>query len=579
MERFLSGNEAIAQGAWEAGCFGGFGYPGTPSTETLEYFSTLPDVYAEWAPNEKVALETAIGCSMAGRRTLATMKHVGVNVAADPLMTLSYTGCNGGLVILAADDPGMHSSQNEQDSRNYARFARMPMFEPSSAQEAREMTKAAFELSERYGCACFIRSTVRISHAKSSVQIQDRTESEPRPYSKDIPHWVMMPAMAMRRRPILEQRTRDLIDWVNSDDCPWNVVEKGDNKQGFICSGAVYQYVKEAFPDVSVLKLGISWPLPDKKIAQFFDDIEQVYVVEEADNYFERSIRSFGLKPATFVKPLPVQGELSPALIQKSLGLSPADGLPAQNDLPPRPPALCPGCPHRLAFMELRRMKATVTGDIGCYTLGAVAPLSAIDSVVCMGASISMAHGFTLATKDDDKPVFAVIGDSTFAHSGITSLLNTVYNGGGANVVILDNRTTGMTGGQGNPCNGITLQGRQTRELDLKKFLGGMGIEDVVEANAHDLLEIRSALKGACSRPEEISVVIVKAPCVVEYKVRGGVRAVDEAHCRKCGQCRTMGCPAIGSYADGVAHIDTSLCVGCGQCDQVCPFDVIGPRD
>ncbi len=584
----LSGNEAIAQGAWEAGCDAGFGYPGTPSTETLEAFAKKPGVYAEWAVNEKVALENALGLSMAGHRALVTMKHVGVNVAADPLMSLAYSGVKGGLVLLAADDPGMFSSQNEQDSRCYAQFARVPMFEPADSAEARAMAMEAFRLSEELGCIAMIRSTVRVSHTRTPVEVGERAEAEPIPYETSIPDWVMMPAYARPKRLAADRRQEDLLAYVESS--PFNRIELRDASRGFICSGAAYQHVREACPDASVLKLGLSYPLPEGLVARFFEQVGEVYVVEEACDYYERAVRALGHEPAAWKNPLPRAFELSPALIRAALGEDgaavPAEVADAAAAMPARPPALCAGCPHRVPFMELKRMKAIVLGDIGCYTLGALAPLAVLESAIDMGASVSMGHGFEVARAIDrergraeapggKRPVFSVIGDSTFAHSGLSGVVSTVYNAGTGNVLILDNRTTAMTGGQGNPVSGVTLQGRPSRELDLPAVLRAAGVEDVATVDALDVRAVRAALRDAAARDDRLSVVICQSPCVVEYKVRGTLRRVEPDLCKACGACTRIGCPAISRLGDGRAHIDPELCNGCSQCEQYCPFNAI----
>ncbi len=608
----LSGNEAIARGAWEAGCSAGFGYPGTPSTETLEAFAKLPDTYAEWSINEKVALEAALGLSMAGRRALVTMKHVGVNVAADPLMSISLAGCSGGLVLLAADDPGMFSSQNEQDSRVYASFARVPMFEPADSAEALTMTKEAFRLSEELGTLAMVRSTVRISHTRTAVELGEREQVEPLPYETKQSRWVMMPAYARPRRLDADKRVEVLRAYVEAS--PLNVAELRDTSIGFVCSGAVYQHVREACPQASTLKLGLSYPLPVAKIAAFFAQVEHVYVVEEANDYYEREIRAMGLEPAAWPNPLPRAFELSPALIAAALGVQGAGAsgsLPATEasdalvdawtsatriaridealgELPARPPALCPGCPHRIPFFELKRMRAIVLGDIGCYTLGALPPLATLESAIDMGASVSMAHGFEVARELDAKagrdettraggkrPVFAVIGDSTFAHSGLSGALSAAYNAGCGNILILDNRTTAMTGGQGNPVSGITLQGRPSHELDLPAVLKASGIADVTVVDALDAAAVRAALRGAASRTDQLSVVICQSPCIVEYKIRGTQRVVSPDACRACGACLRLGCPAISTDAEGHARIDAGLCTGCRQCEQYCAFNAI----
>ena len=573
----LSGNEAIARGAWEAGCTGGFGYPGTPSTETLEYFVTLPDVYAEWAPNEKVALETAIGYSRAGRRALVTMKHVGLNVAADPLMTLAYTGVVGGLVILVADDPGMHSSQNEQDTRNYARFAQIPLFEPSDSAEALAMAKEAFEISERFCTPVIIRSTTRISHTKSAVETAERQDFEPITYEKNPGQWVMMPAMAKSQRHVVEQRTKDLSDYVESSE--HNRIEWGEKTRGFITSSTVYQYVRDAYPDASVLKLGLSYPLPKRLIAEFFSAVDEVYIAEECSPFLDTLIRAAGHVPAEYPNALPYCGELSVRALRQAFGDPVQDYLPAPEGLPGRPPSLCAGCPHRLALYELRRRRAIVSGDIGCYTLGALAPLNAMDICIDMGASISMAHGMELAFRgrEQKRPVIAVIGDSTFTHSGMNSLLNTVYNAGSGNVLILDNRITAMTGAQGNPVNGITLGGSHTNELELVPFLRGLGVKNVEEVDAQSLTDVKRGIDGMLAKPDELSVLICKSPCTLAYRIKDTVRVVDPEKCTACGVCISLGCPAISKDPDGKSFIHASQCVGCGQCDQVCRFGAISP--
>lgn len=593
MKQLLSGNEAIARGAWEAGCDAGFGYPGTPSTETLETFAKLDDVYAEWAINEKVALENALGFSMAGHRALVTMKHVGVNVAADPLMSLAYSGVRGGLVLLAADDPGMFSSQNEQDSRNYAAFARVPMFEPADSAEALEMTKEAFRLSEEFSTICMVRSTVRISHTRTPVEVGERQTCEPIAFETSIKDWVMMPANARPKRLVADERVAKLTEYAETS--PLNKIELRDTTIGFICSGAVYQHVREAVPEASTLKLGISYPLPARKIVEFFGAVDKVYVVEEACDYYEKAIRAMGHVPAEWASPLPCAFELSPAIIRRALGLEvpcndEACKLAAGANLPGRPPALCAGCPHRVPFFELKRMRAIVLGDIGCYTLGALPPLATLESAIDMGASVSMGHGFEVArTLEKERgceqvaggarPVFSVIGDSTFAHSGLSGVISAVYNAGCGNVVILDNRTTAMTGGQGNPVSGVTLQGRPSRELDLPSVLKACGVDEVIQADALDVKEVRAALKLAASHTDMLSVVICQSPCVVEYKVRGTKRMVNEDACRGCGACVRIGCPAISRDAAGRAVIDAKQCNGCSQCEQYCAFGAISTEE
>ena len=572
--QLMSGNEAIARGAWEAGASVGVAYPGTPSTETMESFAKYDGVYAEWCTNEKVAVEVGIGASAAGARVLATMKHVGVNVAADPLFTAAYTGVNGGMVVLAADDPGMYSSQNEQDSHWYARAARIPMLDPADAAEALAFTRQAYEISEAFDVPVFIRSTVRVSHTKTPVEVGERTECETKPYEKAASKWVMMPAFAKPRRKVQLARVQKLSEWVETTEL--NRVEAGDGSIGVICSGAVYQHVKDALPNASVFKLGVSWPLPKGALKSFAKSVERVYVVEEASDYLHDQVRALGIELSDYANPLPEDGEISPRLIRIAFGMDVPDAIPVPDDVPARPPALCPGCPHRLVFKELSRLKAIVTGDIGCYTLGALPPLASMDTCVDMGASISMAHGFQIALEGEHKPVVAVIGDSTFGHSGLSSLISTVYNKGAGTVCILDNRTTAMTGRQGNPFNGETLQHRPSRELDLEGVICALGVENVQVVNPHDMKAVREALKTATKeQAEELSVIVFKAPCVLLHRQFKTPFFVN-GNCRSCGTCTTLGCPALSKDAEtGIAAIDTTLCIGCGQCSQYCPADAI----
>ena len=571
---FLSGNEAIAQGVWEAGAHIGVAYPGTPSTETMEEFAKKEGVYAEWAPNEKVAVEVAIGASAGGARVLATMKHVGVNVAADPLFTVSYTGVNGGMLVLAADDPGMFSSQNEQDSRFYAHAAGLPIFEPADSAEAYAFAKDAYELSERFDTPFMMRSTVRTSHAKTVVEVGERTEVPKRPYEKNPAKWVMMPAFAKPRRIIQDQRIAALKEWV--EDCPYNRIERNGNEIGIVCSGAPYQYVKDAMPEASIFKLGVAWPLPQHALAEFAASVDKLYVIDEASDYLSSHVKALGIPVAAFENPLPRCGEVSPMSIAHAFGkpLPPHETMP--EDVPGRPPALCPGCPHRPVFKELARMKAIVTGDIGCYTLGALPPLSAMDTTVDMGASISMAHGFELAMAGTEhRPIVGVIGDSTFAHSGLSSLLGTAYNRGTGTICILDNRTTAMTGQQGNPCNGITLQHRESREMNIERVVSAIGIEDVQTVNPHDVEAVRSALKAATSN-DDLSVIVFRAPCVLLDKKNRKPACEVTSACTACGSCIRIGCPALSrDEGNGCALIDPDLCIGCGDCAQYCRFDAI----
>ena len=571
----MSGNEAIAQGAWEAGCSIGVAYPGTPSTETLEAFAAKEGVYAEWCVNEKVAVEVGIGASAAGARVLATMKHVGVNVAADPLFTAAYTGVGGGFVILAADDPGMYSSQNEQDSHYYAQAAAIPCLDPTDSAEALAFARDAFDISERFDVPVLLRSSVRISHTKTPVAPGERVERPLVPYEKDPAKWVMMPAFAKPRRAVQLARIDDLREW--AETCPYNEVVRRGDEVGVVCAGAAYQHVVEALPEASVFKLGLTWPLPAAALRAFAGSVERLYVVEEGSCYLTDAVAACGVAVSEPPCALPRAGELSPGLVRAAFGLDTPPHADAAPDVPARPPALCPGCPHRLVFKELARMRAIVTGDIGCYTLGALPPLSAMDTTVDMGASVSMAHGFELALAGvEHRPVVAVIGDSTFAHSGLSSLISTVYNRGAGTVCVLDNRTNAMTGRQGNPFNGVTLQNRPSRELNIEAVVAALGVEDVRTVDPNDAAAVRTALKEAVST-DDISVIVFRSPCVLlERKVARPLWV--NASCTACGSCATLGCPAIARDEQGIALIDAALCIGCGQCVQYCRFNAIVPE-
>ncbi len=570
----LSGNEAVALGAYHSGAQVGTGYPGTPSTETLEAFAIHEDVYAEWCTNEKVALEVALGASAAGKRCLVTMKHVGVNVAADPLFTAAYTGVGGGLVLLAADDPGMYSSQNEQDSHYYAQAAHVLMLDPADSQEAYDLTRSAFDLSERFDVPVMIRSTVRISHTKTPVEpASPQSAPEQAPYETDPSKWVMMPAFAKGRRLAQIERDEALRAWADGSDLNLRILRSSE--KGIICAGAAYQHVAEALPEASILKLGVTNPVPIETIRSFAREVDEVYVVEEGSRFLRDAAAASGVTVAPFPHPLPEAGELSPNLIRQAFGLEVPKGLEGVEGLPARPPALCPGCPHRLVFKELSRKKAIICGDIGCYTLGALPPLSAMDTCVDMGASVSMAHGFELALKEgSERPVVAVIGDSTFAHSGLSSLITTIYNGGSGTVCILDNRTTAMTGRQGNPFNGVTLQGRPSSELDLEAVVRALGVDAVQVIDPNDRDAVRSAIKEATATRDRLDVLIFKRPCVLLERTRQQPYYIGA--CTGCGVCLSLGCPAIGKYPDtGLSYIDPQLCIGCGQCAQYCNFNAI----
>ena len=592
---WMSGNEAIALGAWEAGVRVASGYPGTPSTEIMGNLSQYEGVYTEWAPNEKVGLEVAIGASFAGARALATMKHVGMNVAADPLFTAAYTGVRGGLVIVNADDPQMHSSQNEQDNRNYAYAAKLPLLEPSDPAEAKEMMTRAYELSEQLDTPVILRITTRIAHVKGVVERGTRvTVAEPA-IEKVPAKLVMLPGNARVRRVAVEKRmaaTRELAETL-----PENRIEPGTGRRGFITSGVPYNYVKEAFPEAPVLKLGMVWPLPERMIRDFAASVDELIVVEELDPFIETHLKAMGI--ACRGKDLiPNQGELNSFIVRKAVAPESIGELFAPIELPMRPPNMCAGCPHRGLFYGLSKMKDVfVSGDIGCYTLGFLPPLSAMDACVCMGASISMAHGMSKALGEAGKgKVVAVLGDSTFMHSGITGLLNMVYNGTYASVIILDNRTTAMTGHQDNPASGRNILGEAAPALDLEKFCAAMGVGRVVVVNPHDVETTRKVLKEEIDSPEP-SVIISRAPCVLlpeEVKRKKPVYFTNLDNCTGCMLCVQMGCPAISwtpltpeeakarGYREkqkGFAQIAEVQCNGCGQCACVCKFEAITKRE
>lgn len=545
-------------------------YPGTPSTEVLENLARLDGVHAEWAPNEKVALEVALGASVGGARALAAMKHVGLNVAADPLFTAVYTGVGAGLVIVVADDPGMHSSQNEQDTRNYAAFARVPMLEPSDSGEAREMVRTAFALSEDLDLPVLVRSTTRLGHGKTLVESGERTDVAVTPYTKRAAKYVMMPGMARRRRVDLEERLSRAS--AVSEASEFTTEEMRDTSVGVLTSGIAYQLVREALPDASVLKLGMTFPLPEARIRDFASRVERLVVIEELDPYLMSRVRGLGL--AADDAGITHIGELTPGAIARAFGATDPGLREPMDDLPARPPMLCPGCPHRGVFAALRGMDAVVMGDIGCYTLAALAPLSAMDSCVCMGASIGMAHGLERAGGADGRPVVAVIGDSTFGHAGLTGLLDVVYNGGAGTVIVLDNRITAMTGHQDNPFTGRTLMGAPAPEVDIETVVRALGVQDVRTVNPNLLKPTRTAIESAVAHPGP-SVVIAKAPCALLSKEHPDPFAVDDETCTACGECIRLGCPAISRSKDSRAVIDITLCVGCRQCVQVCKYGAI----
>ena len=564
----MLGNEAFAEGAYEAGVEVVSAYPGTPSTEITEYLAQRKDIHAEWAPNEKVALEVACGASYGGARALCCMKHVGLNVAADPLFTVSYTGVNGGLVVIVADDPGMHSSQSEQDSRFYARSAHIPMLEPSDSQEALDYMKDAYQLSEDYDTPVLVRSTTRLSHSRSVVETDIRRKAELKPYSRDIRKYVMMPAMARGRHEFVETRMKELTDF--AETTPLNRAEYRDRKMGIVTSGVIYQYVREAFPEASVLKLGLVYPLPKKKITEFAEQVDTLYVIEELEPFIEEQIKSWGVA-CTGKELLTRQGEYSvPYLREKILGTETVH--PAEQDLPPRPPMLCAGCPHRAVFHTLKKLGARTMGDIGCYPLGALEPLDALDTTLCMGASIGLAHGMEMADQTAARKIVGVIGDSTFLHSGIPSLLNMVYNGATSTIVILDNSTTGMTGHQDHPGTGRSAQGDPAPAVDLETLIRALGVKHVRVADPTDLQDLKEAISEAMEK-EELAVVIARQACVLLGKNMAPPYEVTDA-CRNCGICLGLGCPAI-HRTEKSAVITAQQCVGCSICAQVCPFDAI----
>ncbi len=568
----MLGNEAIARGAYEAGIKVSSAYPGTPSTEISEYMVQYKDTfYEEWAPNEKVAAEVAVGASIAGVRAMACMKHVGLNVASDPLYSVSYMGVNGGLVLTVADDPGLYSSQNEQDTRMVARAAQIPVIEPSDSAEAKEFIKAAFELSEKFDRPFIYRITTRLAHSQGLVELCDREEIEDKPYVKDIRKNVMMPGNAKLRHVEIEKRNKELAEAANTLSI--NTVEMNDTKMGVITSGIPYQYVKEALPQASVLKLGMVNPLPRKMIEEFAAKVDTLYVVEELDPVIEEQVKSWGIK-VIGKEIFTVQGEYSANMLRKAILKEDLD-IKSPADAPKRPPILCPGCPHRSVYHVLKKLKMHAAGDIGCYTLGAVAPLSVVDTTMCMGSSISTLHGMEKAKgKEYIKNWVAVIGDSTFLHTGVNSLMNMVYNNATGTVMILDNSTTGMTGHQDHAATGKTLQGDPTYAIDIPKLCRAIGVNHVTEVNAFDLETLEKTIKEEVAR-DEASVIITKSPCVLLDKSKKPLYIAHEDKCKKCGMCMKPGCPAMTKNADGTIHIDDTMCTGCGLCESLCKFDAI----
>ena len=568
----MLGNEAIARGAYEAGVKVSAAYPGTPSTEISEYLVQYKeDLYCEWSPNEKVATEVAVGASIAGTRAMSCMKHVGFNVAADPAYSVSYMGVNGGLVIIVADDPGLYSSQNEQDTRMVARAAQLPVIEPSDSSEAKEYIKMAFELSEQFDRPIVYRTTTRLAHSQGLVTLEDRKVPEDKPYVKDIRKTVMMPGNAKLRHIEIEKRNKELAEAANT--LPINRVEMNDTKIGVITSGIPYQYVKEALPNASVCKLGLVNPLPRKMIEDFASKVDKLYIVEELDPVIEEQVKSWGIE-CVGKDIFTVQGEYSANMIrERILGETLEIDQPAA--VPGRPPILCPGCPHRSVYYTLKKLKMHAAGDIGCYTLGAVAPLSVVDTTMCMGSSISTLHGMELAKgKEYIKNWVAVIGDSTFLHTGVNSLMNMVYNQATGTVMILDNSTTGMTGHQDHAATGKTLMGDPTYAIDIPGLCRAMGIKNVVEVNAFDIETLEKTIREEVAK-DEVSVIITKSPCVLLSKEKKPLYTAHSDKCKKCGMCMKPGCPAMTKNADGTVYIDDTMCTGCGLSEKLCKFNAI----
>ena len=581
MKVVLSGNEAVARGFYEAGGRFASAYPGTPSTEVLEAIAKFDEIIAQWAPNEKVAVEVAAGASLGGARALAVMKHVGLNVAADPLFSLSYMGVNGGFVIMTADDPGMHSSQNEQDNRWYAKAAKLPLLEPSDSQEARDFTIQAFEISESFDTPVLLRTTTRVSHSKSVVLTGERIDVPLKPYRKELTKNVLLPSTGRLRHPVVENRLKKLRAFSTVSGLNW--VDWGDRKIGIITNGIAYQYAREVMPGASYLKLGMTYPLPEKLIKEFAEGVETLYVIEELDPFIEEQVRMLGIK-VTGKEKVPGIGELNPDIVSAAL----LDRMLAEDDfqkselkLPERSPVLCAGCSHRGVFWALKKLRVTVMGDIGCYTLGALPPLNAMDSCLNMGASVGMAEGMVKVNPEKfQKKLVGIIGDSTFIHSGITSLIDMVYNRGITTVIILDNRITAMTGHQENPASGITLQHEQTKPLDLTKLSEAIGIRRVRKIDPYNLKETTAVIREEMQSPEP-SVIIADAPCVLYEKLKlGPVYYVDQEKCVACDLCYKIGCPALVPGPNGRKPvIDPLSCIGCDQCAQDCNLDAILPED
>ncbi len=571
LKELLIGNAAVARGLYDAGCAVISSYPGTPSTEITECFAKFEDAYCEWAPNEKVATETAFGASLRGKRSACCMKHVGLNVAADPLFTMSYTGVNGGMVICVADDPGMHSSQNEQDSRHYAIASKIPMLEPSNSQESYDFARLAFEISEQFDTPVLLKMCTRVAHSQSIVETREKATDTEKPYEKNPQKYIMAPANAIRRHPFVEDRTKALADYAETSEL--NRVEKGSKDFGIITSSTSYQYVKEIFgDDVSVLKLGMVNPLPTKLIRDFAKELKTVYVVEELDPIIETHCRNIGVDVIGKEK-FSITGEFSQKTIAKAFGLDDKYSVKLEENIPVRPPMMCAGCPHRGMFYVLSKNKITVLGDIGCYTLGSAAPLNALDMTLCMGASVSGIHGFNVAGGEEtEKNTVCVIGDSTFMHSGVTGLINIAYNQSNSTVIILDNSITGMTGHQQNPTTGYSIKGDPAGKVSLEKLCESIGINSVRVVDPYNLEECERVVKEEIAK-DEPSVIISRRPCVLlKYVKPKKPLKVNPEKCRSCKRCMKFGCPAI-SFRDKHAVVDPTLCIGCGVCAQLCPFD------
>lgn len=577
MKKLLIGNAAVARGAYEAGVRFCSSYPGTPSTEITEEIVKYNEVYAEWAPNEKVACEAAIGASLGGARAMSCMKHVGLNVMADPVFTVSYMGVNGGLVLCVADDPGMHSSQNEQDSRHYAKASKVLMLEPSDSQECKDFTKLAFELSEQFDTPVFVRLSTRVSHSQSLVELCEREEAALKPYEKNIAKNVMMPANAIKRHVVVEERIKALKEY--AETAPINKIIDNGSRIGVISAGIDYEYSHEALGDkVNYLKLGMLYPLPEKLILDFVKGLDKVYVIEELDPYIEEHCKALGIE-VVGKDELTLLGEYTPAMIKKLvLNVDPPKSASVDSPLPARPPVMCAGCPHRATFYVLKKLGLTVCGDIGCYTLGAVAPLGAVDTVICMGASIGAAFGMAKVRGEEfNKKLVAVIGDSTFVHSGITGLIDIVYNKGNNTVIILDNSITGMTGHQDNPTTGYTIRGEETKQLNLVALCKAIGVEHITVADPFDLKNFEEVVKRETER-DEPSVIIAQRPCALLKTVKYSGRCEINQMCKKCRKCMGLGCPAIRND-DGVISIDATQCNGCGLCIGICPFGAIEKKE